>query len=134
VRGSGKRKSAEGFRKIERVRESRERESAESFENSGRIVAPAVRVLGCLTVTGSWNSIFVQQYRPVLPSPLVLPFLIALASLCAVASLLVSADLLQASHSKAETHMRGERVCRKIASREGRASSVVARRPLSGLL
>ena len=54
------------------------------------------------------------------------------ASLLALASLLVSADLFQGSHSQAETHMRGERVRHKIASREGRASSVVARRPLSG--
>jgi len=94
---SGKRKSAEVFRKSERLRESRERESAEGSENSVRIVAPAVRVLGCLTVRASRNSIFVQQ----LPSPLALPFFIALASLRAVASLLalasllVSADLLQ---------------------------------------
>jgi len=50
------------------------------------------------------------------------------------ASFLVSADLIQGSHSQAETHMRGERVRHKIASREGRASSVVARRPLSGSL
>ena len=67
-----------------------------------------------------------------LPSPLALPFFIALASLRVVrsllmlASLLVLTDLLQGSHSQAETHMRGERVCHKIASREGRASSVVA--------
>jgi len=103
-------------------------------------VAPAVRVLGCLTVRVSWNSIFVQQCRLVLSSPLALPFFIALASLRAVASLLalpsllVSADLLQGSHTQAETHMRGGRVRHKIASREGRASSVVARRPLSGSL
>ena len=75
-----------------------------------------------------------------MPSPLALPFLIVLASLCAVvfllalASLLVSAALLQGSHSQTETHTRGERVRRKIANREGRASSIVVRRPLSGLL
>jgi len=40
--GSGKRKSAEVFRKSERLRESRERESAEGSENSLRIVAPAM--------------------------------------------------------------------------------------------
>ena len=142
--GSGKQKSAEVFRKSEtrRLRESREQESAEGLENIVRVVALAVRVLGCLTVRGSWNSIFVQQCRLVLPSPLAsrLPFLIALASLRAVASplavafLLVSADLIQGSHSQAETHMRGERVRHKIASREGRASSVVACHPLSGSL
>jgi len=136
--GSGKWKSAEVFRKSERLWESRERESAEDSENSVRIVAPAVRNLGCLTVRASRNSIFVEQCRLALPSPLVLPFFIVLASLRAVASLLalasllVSADLLQGSHSQPETHMRGERVRHKIASREGRASSVVARRPLSG--
>ena len=118
MRGSGKRKAAEIFRKSKRVRESRERESAEGSENSVRIAAPAVRVLGCLTVRAFWNSImmiFIQQCRDcrlVLPSPLALPFLIALASLRAVASLLalasllVSADLLQGSHSQAETHTR----------------------------
>ena len=37
MRGSERRKSAEGFRKSERVRESRERESAES---SGKDIAP----------------------------------------------------------------------------------------------
>jgi len=126
---SGKRKSAEVL-KSKRLRESRERESAKGSENSVRIVAPAARVLGCLTVRASRNSIFVQQCRHVLPSPLALPFFIALASLRAVASLLalvsllVSADLLQGSHSQAETHMRGERVRRKIASRESRASEV----------
>jgi len=39
VRGSGKRKSAEVFRKGERVRESRKRESAEGSENRVRIAA-----------------------------------------------------------------------------------------------
>jgi len=48
------------------------------------------------------------------------------ASLLALASLAVSAVLLQGSHSHAETHMRNERVRRKIGRREGRASSVVA--------
>jgi len=44
-----------------------------------------------------------------------------------VASLLaLSAVLLQGSHSHVETHMRNERVRRKIGRREGRASSVVA--------
>ena len=57
---SGKRKSAEAFRKSERLRESRERESAEDSENSVRIVAPAVRFLECLTVRASRNSIFIQ--------------------------------------------------------------------------
>jgi len=85
---SGRRKSAEVFRKSERLRESREQESAEESENSVRIVTPVVRVLGCLTVRASRNSIFVEQCRLVLPSPLALPFFIALASLHAVASLL----------------------------------------------
>ena len=39
--GGGKRKSAEGFRKSERVKESRDRELAEGSENSLKIVAPA---------------------------------------------------------------------------------------------
>jgi len=43
-------------------------------------------VLGRLTVRASRNSIFIQQCRLVLPSPLVLSFLIALASLRAVSS------------------------------------------------
>ena len=43
--GSGKRKSAEFYRKRERLRESRERESAEGSKNSVRIVELAVRVL-----------------------------------------------------------------------------------------
>jgi len=83
--GSGKRRSAEVFRKSERLREWRERESAEGSENSVRSVALAVRVLGCLTVRASRNSIFVEQCRLVLPSPLALPFFIALATLRAVA-------------------------------------------------
>jgi len=37
----GKRKSANIFRKSERVHKSRDRESAEGLENSVRIVAPA---------------------------------------------------------------------------------------------
>ena len=97
------------------------------------------RILGCSTVRASRNSIiFIQQSRlvTVLPSPPshALPFLIALACLCAVVSLLVSAALLQGAFSQPETHMHGERVRHKIASREGRASSVVAPRPLSGSL
>jgi len=92
VRGSGKRKLAEVFRKSKRARESRVRELVEGLENSVRIVAPAVRVLGFLIVRASRNSIFFQLCCLVLPSPLVLPFFIALASLRAVASLLVSAD------------------------------------------
>jgi len=94
VQGSRKWKSAEGFRKSERVRKSRERESAEGSENSVRIAAPAVRVLGCLTVRASRNLIFIQQCHLVLPSPLALPFFIALASLRAVASLLALASLV----------------------------------------
>jgi len=51
------------------------------------------RVLGCLTVRASRNSIFIQQSRLMLPSPLPVPFLNALAHLCAVVSLLVLATL-----------------------------------------
>ena len=51
----------------ERARDCGSRESAEGSEKSARIVAPAVRVLGCLTVRASRNSIFVQQCRLVLP-------------------------------------------------------------------
>jgi len=124
--GSGKRKSAEVFRKSARLRVSRERESAEGSENFVRIVALTVRVLGYLTVRVSQNSIFVQQCCLALSSPLALSFLIALASLRAVtsllvvASLLVSTDLIQSSHSQTETNMRGERVRHKIESKEGK--------------
>jgi len=90
------------------------------------------RVLGCLTVRASRNSIFIQQSHLVLPSPLPVPFLIALAYPCAVVSLLMWAALLQGAFSQTKTHMHGENVRHKVASREGRASSVVAPRPLSG--
>jgi len=56
------------------------------------------RVLGCLPVRASRNSIFIQQFHLVLSSPLALPFLIALACLCVVVSLLVSAALLQGAY------------------------------------
>ena len=59
-----------------------------------------------------------------LPTPLALPCLLALVSLLTLPSLLVSASLLQGSHSRTETRMRGERVRRKIASRDGRAVGV----------
>ena len=55
-------------------------------------------------------------------SPLALPFLIVLLSLLALASLFASASLLQGSQLKTLViHMRGERVRRRVTSREGRA-------------
>ena len=84
------------------------------------------RILGCLTVRASWNSILMQQSRLVLPSTLALPFLIALVFL------LVSAALLHGAYSHTEIHMHSQRMRHKIASREGEASSVLAPRPLSG--
>jgi len=64
--------------------------------------------------------------RIVLPSILVLPFHIALVFLR------VSAALLQGAYSHTEKHMHGQRMRQKIASTEGRASSVFAPRPLAG--
>jgi len=84
------------------------------------------RVLGWLTVRALRKSIFIQQSRIVLPSLLALPFRIALVCL------LVSAALLQGAYSQTETHMHGQRFYHKIASRERRASSVLAPRPLFG--
>jgi len=62
------------------------------------------RILGCLTVRASRNSIFIQQSLLVLPSHLALPFLIALPCLLAVVSLLVLAALLLGAFSQTETH------------------------------
>jgi len=59
-----------------------------------------------------------HQSRIVLSSTLALSFCIALVFL------LVSVALLQGAYSKIEKHMRGQRMCQKIASREGWASSV----------
>jgi len=84
------------------------------------------RILGFLTVRASWNSIFMQQSRIVLPSTLALPFRIALVFV------LVSAAVLQGAYSHAEKHMHVQRMRHKIASREGKASSVLASRPLAG--
>jgi len=64
--------------------------------------------------------------RIVLPSILVLSFYIALVFLR------VSAALLQGAYSHTEKYMRGQRMRQKIASREGRATSVFAPRPLVG--
>jgi len=64
--------------------------------------------------------------RIVLSSILVLPFHIALVVLR------VSAALLQGAYSHTDKHMRGQRMRQKIGSREGRASSVFAPRPLAG--
>ena len=49
---------------------------------------------------------------------------LALSFYIALVFLLVSAALLQGAYSKIEKHMRGQRMRRKIASREGWASSV----------
>jgi len=64
--------------------------------------------------------------RSVLPSTLALSFHIALVFLRA------SAALLQGAYLHTEKHMRGQRMRQKIASREGRASSVFTPRPLAG--
>jgi len=63
--------------------------------------------------------------RVVLRSALALPFHIALVFLP------VSAVLLQGAYSHTEKHMRGQRMRQKIASREGRTSSVFAPYPLA---
>ena len=84
--------------------------------------------MGCLTVRASWNSIFMHQSRIVLSSTLALSFYIALVFL------LVSAALLQGAYSKIEKHMRGQRMCQKIASREGWASSVKTLRMRCGVM
>jgi len=62
----------------------------------------------------------------VIHSCVTVPFHIALVFLR------VSAPLLQGAYSHTEKHMRGQRMRQKIASREGRASSVFAPRPLAG--
>ena len=56
-----------GFQKEREIAGVEKRESAEGSENSVRIVALAVRVLGCLTVRASQNLIFFQQCRLALP-------------------------------------------------------------------
>ena len=61
-----------------------------------------------------------QQSRIVLSSTLALPFCNAIS----LVFLLVLAALLQVAYSHTEKHMRGQRMRHKIASREGRASSV----------
>jgi len=102
--------------KSTRVQKSRDRESAEGSENDIRIVAP--RILGCLTVRVSWNSIFIHQSRIVMSSTLALSFYIAWVFL------LVSAAQLQGAQSKIEKHMRGQRMRQKKENREGWVSSV----------
>jgi len=77
------------------------------------------RILGCLTVRASWNSIFMPQSRIELSSTLALSFYIALVFL------IVSAALFQGAYSKIEKHMRGQRMRQKIASREGWASVII---------
>ena len=59
-----------------------------------------------------------RQSRIVLSSAFALSFYIAWTFL------LVSAALIQGAYSKIGKHMRGQRMCQKIASREGWASSV----------
>jgi len=110
-----KQKSAEIFQK--------ERESAgversiisRGFRKQRMDRGTSGRVLECLTVRTSRNSIFIQQSRLVLPSPLA-AFLIALARLFAVVSLVVSAALLQAAYTQTETHMHAVRAHHRIAS------------------
>ena len=57
------------------------------------------RILGCLTVRASWNSILMQQSRIVLSSTLSLPFCIALVLVLVSLLLLVSAALLQGAYN-----------------------------------
>ena len=94
-----------GIENQQRVRKHKDRGTSE-------------RILGCLTVRASWNSIFMDQSRIVLSSTLVLSFYIALVFI------LVSAALLQGAYSKIEKHMRGQRMRQKITNREGWVSSV----------
>jgi len=65
----------------------------------------------------SWKSIFIHQSRIVLSSALALSFYIPWVFL------LVSGALLQGVYSKIEKHMRSQRICQQIASREGWSSS-----------
>ena len=74
MRESGKRKSAEVFRKGERVRESRERESAEGSENSVRIAAPAVRVLEPVSPLNRAKSGKIDIFKPLRFEPLYQPY------------------------------------------------------------
>jgi len=57
---------------------------------------------------------------------------LALSFHIALVFLRVSAVLFQGTYSLTEKHMRGQRMCQKITSREGRVSSVFAPRPLAG--
>ena len=74
VQELGKRKSAEVFRKGERVRESRERESAEGSENSVRIAAPAVRVLEPVSPLNRAKSGKIDIFKPLRFEPLYQPY------------------------------------------------------------
>ena len=51
----GKRKSAELFRKSKRVQESK---ISRGFRKQHKECGTSERILGCLTVRASWNSIF----------------------------------------------------------------------------
>jgi len=134
--GSGKQKSAKVFRKSERLRESR---ISRRFGKQRKDCGTSGESFGMLNCEGlsEFNLRSAESSCVAFSSCVAILDCVGI-SLCGgisfCASFLVSADLIQGSHSQAETHMRGERVCHKIASREGRASSVVARRPLSGSL
>ena len=112
------------------MQESRDRESAEGLGYSVRIVAPAGEfgVLNCEGLS-EFNHSVVSSCVAISSC---VDILTALACLRVVVSLFVLAALLQSAFSQTETHMHGEKVRHRIASREERASSVVAPRPLSG--
>jgi len=76
----GKQKSVELFRKSESAGVERSK-ITRGFRKQRKDRGASRRVLGCLTVRATKDSIFIQQSRLVLPSPLALPFLIALACL-----------------------------------------------------
>jgi len=105
-------RSLKSKRRVERSRISR------GFGKQHEDRGTSERILGCLTVRASWNSIFMHQSRIVLSSTLALSFCIALVFL------LVLAALLQGVYSPKKKHMHGQRMRHKIASREGWASSV----------
>ena len=97
--------------KSKRVQESRDNHRGFGKHHKDR--GTSDRILGCLTVRASWNSIFMYQSRIVLSSILAFPFYIELVFL------LVSAALLQGAYSHIEKHMRGQRMRQKITNREG---------------
>ena len=112
-------REAEIGRSLRRTRNrSQEIENQQRFRKRHKDRDTTERILGCLTVGASWNSIFMHQSHIVLSSTLAVSIYIALVFL------LVSAALLQGAYSKIERHMRGQRMRQKMASKEGWASSV----------